>query len=208
VGSDTTRVKPYRPEEGDGASMAAVEIVRGSLRGKIIALEPGASILGRAESAEVRMDDDGVSRQHARITLQDGIALLADLESTNGTFVNGARVGRLALRDGDRIDLGPEASLRFGHYRADEIYRGRTTHDDARDDRPDTEREIAEPSPLTARELDIARLVADGASNADIGKRLFISPRTVGTHLANIYQRLDIHTRAELTRYLLERKLL
>lgn len=51
---------------------------------------------------------------------------------------------------------------------------------------------------LTARELEIARLVAHRRSNKAIGKELGISPRTVSTHLSNIFQKLDLASRAEL----------
>ncbi len=45
-------------------------------------------------------------------------------------------------------------------------------------------------------------------TNPEIGKRLFISPRTVTTHLVKIYDRLGVHSRSALTRYILERGLL
>ena len=51
---------------------------------------------------------------------------------------------------------------------------------------------------LTSRELEIVRLVAASKSNKAIGKALDISPRTVSTHLSNIYTKLEIGTRAEL----------
>jgi ATP/maltotriose-dependent transcriptional regulator MalT len=51
---------------------------------------------------------------------------------------------------------------------------------------------------LTARELDVARLVAKRKSNKAIGKELDISPRTVSTHLSNIFQKLDLTSRTEL----------
>ncbi len=51
---------------------------------------------------------------------------------------------------------------------------------------------------LTARELEIARLVARRRSNKAIGKDLGISPRTVSTHLSNIFQKLNLSSRAEL----------
>ena len=47
----------------------------------------------------------------------------------------------------------------------------------------------------------MAELVARGLSNAEIAARLFISPRTVTTHLERIYRRLGISSRHELTRY-------
>lgn len=51
---------------------------------------------------------------------------------------------------------------------------------------------------LTAREMEIARLVGERKSNKRIGNELGISPRTVGTHLSNIFKKLGVRTRAEL----------
>ncbi len=51
---------------------------------------------------------------------------------------------------------------------------------------------------LSARELQIARLVAKGLSNREIGQRLFLSPRTIGSHLYRIYPKLDITSRTQL----------
>jgi DNA-binding CsgD family transcriptional regulator len=53
-------------------------------------------------------------------------------------------------------------------------------------------------SRLSAQELQIARLAAEGLSNREIGHRLYLSPRTIGSHLYRIFPKLDITSRAEL----------
>lgn len=58
----------------------------------------------------------------------------------------------------------------------------------------------ATPQPLTPRELQVARLAAQGGSNRDIAAQLFLSPRTVGYHLHNVFTKLGISSRTELIR--------
>lgn len=58
-------------------------------------------------------------------------------------------------------------------------------------------------STLTERERDVLRLVAAGYSNAEIGTRLGISPKTVDTHRTRVMDKLDLHSRADLTAYAL-----
>lgn len=68
------------------------------------------TIIGRDESADVVVDDTGVSRRHSEIRVTtDGphlVTSIRDLNSTNGTFVNGDRITSQRLEDGDRITLG------------------------------------------------------------------------------------------------------
>jgi DNA-binding CsgD family transcriptional regulator len=59
--------------------------------------------------------------------------------------------------------------------------------------------------PLSARELEVAKLFAEGLTTADVAKRLVISPHTAATHLSNIYERLGVRSRAGLTKLLAER---
>ncbi|HLX25772.1 MAG TPA: FHA domain-containing protein [Candidatus Cybelea sp.] len=63
--------------------------------------------LGRTRDAEIFLHDPEVSRRHARIETQNGVVYLEDLKSSNGTFLNGRRLGEpLELRAGDEIDVG------------------------------------------------------------------------------------------------------
>lgn len=63
-------------------------------------------LVGRHSSCDVVLDDPTVSRRHARLRRRDGVWVLQDLDSTNGTLLNGHRVGRCRLRPGDRLVLG------------------------------------------------------------------------------------------------------
>jgi DNA-binding winged helix-turn-helix (wHTH) protein len=73
-------------------------------------LAEGATVIGRAHDAGVRIDSGGVSRHHARIVVRADEAHLEDLRSKNGTFVDGKAVnGRCVLKDGNEIRVGPVA---------------------------------------------------------------------------------------------------
>jgi DNA-binding winged helix-turn-helix (wHTH) protein len=83
-------------------------------------LGEGENLLGREEHLATRVDGPGVSRRHARILVQGGRATLEDLESKNGTFLDGERVSApRALQDGALIRLGRRASLVFRDNAAD-----------------------------------------------------------------------------------------
>jgi len=78
-----------------------------------IALEPGENLVGRDRDAVVWIDDESVSRRHARISIADGGAWIEDLDSKNGTFLRGMPVrGAIHLRDRDVVRIGP-ATLRL-----------------------------------------------------------------------------------------------
>jgi DNA-binding NtrC family response regulator len=68
--------------------------------------------IGRSPSCEIQIDDDKVSRKHARIFLKEGHARLNDLGSRNGTLLNGERVeGEALLLPGDRVQIGDTTLL-------------------------------------------------------------------------------------------------
>jgi DNA-binding NarL/FixJ family response regulator len=63
-------------------------------------------------------------------------------------------------------------------------------------------------SALTTREFEVLSLVAEGLGRDEIARRLYISPRTVGTHSERIFKKLDVHTRAEAVSFAYEHGLL
>jgi len=68
--------------------------------------------IGRSDDGEIVLVDSGVSRAHALIAIDAGKPVVRDLDSTNGTFVNGRRVASEALRDGDELLFG-NTKMRF-----------------------------------------------------------------------------------------------
>jgi pSer/pThr/pTyr-binding forkhead associated (FHA) protein len=78
----------------------------------LVALDHDVLHVGRSPSADIVLDDATVSRRHAVFARQDGETVLLDDRSRHGVLVNGERVGRAVLRNGDTIHLGSVA-MRF-----------------------------------------------------------------------------------------------
>jgi len=75
-----------------------------------ITLDPGENLIGRDRETVVWIDDESVSRRHARILIVDGDAWIEDLGSKNGTFLRGERIrGAAQLSDKDVVGIGPAA---------------------------------------------------------------------------------------------------
>ena len=73
-----------------------------------ISLDPGHNLIGRDREAAVWIDDESVSRRHARVTIDAKGALIEDLGSKNGTSVGGRRIrGVVPLTDRDVVKIGP-----------------------------------------------------------------------------------------------------
>ena len=66
----------------------------------------GRLVLGRSSACELVLGDDTVSRRHAELFVEEGRWLLRDLESANGTWVNGRRIVEAEVRPGDVLHLG------------------------------------------------------------------------------------------------------
>jgi two-component system cell cycle response regulator len=102
---------------------AYLVVIAGPSFGEMHKLKNDRSVLGRDDTAEVRLMDDGISRAHAAVEREDGKFVLVDLKSTNGTFRNGLRVDRCDLSDGDKVAVGASTILKFTFQdQADEHY--------------------------------------------------------------------------------------
>ena len=94
---------------------ACLTCLTGTLSGQLFKVQKGQLVIGRSPHAELRLDDDGISRNHARIRSETHRAWIEDMESRNGTFVNGERItASVELKDGDKVQVGRGTVLRFG----------------------------------------------------------------------------------------------
>jgi two-component system, cell cycle sensor histidine kinase and response regulator CckA len=106
------RVATVTPERA--TQRARLIVVRGNEPGRIYPVDVDELLLGRVSSAEAKIGDDGVSREHARIHRSPaGEWLVEDLGSMNGTFVNDEKVACGPLAFGDRLRLGHNIEMLF-----------------------------------------------------------------------------------------------
>ena len=98
---DRDALRSARPRAPQGAIVAR----EGSVRREVpLTAEPIS--VGRDPRNDIVLDDRRVSRRHAEVRLRLGRYTLYDLQSTNGTFVNGRRIAEMVLSDDDRISIG------------------------------------------------------------------------------------------------------
>lgn len=79
----------------------------GPLQGTVRAISDAPLSLGRDTANQIMIGDSAVSRKHCAISeVSPGVYEISDLESHNGTFVNGVQINRTSIRHGDRIRVG------------------------------------------------------------------------------------------------------
>jgi pSer/pThr/pTyr-binding forkhead associated (FHA) protein len=118
----------------------AMRFISGKYQGGEFPLPPNSEIVvGRSSDLDMVLVEDMVSRRHAKISVNGDTVTIQDLGSTNGTFVNGERIERMTLTDGDRVLIGtsiiklvttdgPAAAPSMPKKRLEEVAAGRRTN--------------------------------------------------------------------------------
>jgi diguanylate cyclase (GGDEF)-like protein len=101
------------PKKAPRGPSAYLVVIAGPSFGEMYRLRGDRTVLGRGDKTDVRIVDDGISREHAAVQREGGKIVLVDLGSTNGTYCNGVRVPRRELADGDKISIGAATILKF-----------------------------------------------------------------------------------------------
>ncbi len=96
----------FGDDEPGGGLSDRIDTVTVGETGHDIALRGDRAVIGRLQECDICLADANVSRRHAELFLLDGDWFLQDLESTNGTMLNGEPVTRARLRDGDVMEIG------------------------------------------------------------------------------------------------------
>ncbi len=83
--------------------MWRIRVLTGPMAGKAFELKSGTNVLGRAASCDVVLNDKGISKEHAKIDVLDDKIILSDLNSRNGTFINGIKIKSQRVHEEDKI---------------------------------------------------------------------------------------------------------
>lgn len=162
----------------------------------------GEILVGRGGECQVRLPEPSVSRRHARLVPGERSVSLFDLDSTNGTFVDGERVrsatisGRHELRFGRvacQVDIGIEELLGSVDSRTTQTFNAWRDAD------------MKPPVRLTNAQSRVMALLERGLSEKQIAGRLGVAGNTVHTHVRAIYRVFAVRSRAELLAKVLNR---
>lgn len=170
------------------AAMAApiLIFIHGPMAGKRVTIDKEELTVGRSDANDVVLDDKLVSRLHAIVMRRGDVALLEDLGSHNGTYVQDERLhGIRQLHHGDSIVIGTSRAM----------FEDSGLHGDDTTQIADPTQLMA-PAAFTQRQLQVLRLLSRGLSNKKIGERLFVSERTVKAYLSSIFEKLEVTNRS------------
>lgn len=151
-------------------------------------------VLGRNADCDLVLNDHSVSRRHCRILFRREEPWLVDLESSNGTWVNGIKVEEeRPLRHGDILKLG-KLEFKFSSNELEEAVEDKTIYDAE----GIAAASFTEHYGFSDREEEVLYLLLKGVSVKEIGEKLFISAGTAKNHVLRIYKKTNTHSRIEL----------
>ncbi len=105
---------------GKKPKKAYLFFLSGPMQGRLFPLSEGTTLLGRGQECDIVIKDDRVSRKHLKLNLSSEKAVMEDLKSTNGTFVNGEKIKHRTLRQNDKVHISPTTIFKFSMADEDE----------------------------------------------------------------------------------------
>jgi pSer/pThr/pTyr-binding forkhead associated (FHA) protein len=170
-----------------------------------LTLADGSYLVGRSRRCQLVVRDKTVSRQHAQITVCKSQVTITDLDSVNGTWVDGVRVHSAVLSEGLTVKFG---AVRFLVANLDQPFE---EVDSATATRP-TPNGVSDVAALkingslTPTEKRVCTLLLQGLAEKEVASRLRVSEHTIHNHVRNIYRTFDVHSHPELMAFLLRGK--
>lgn len=126
------RLSRGEPSAQPSERIPFLKLLSGHQAGLIIVLDKDFITLGRDEACDIVLDEIGVSRFHCSLNRVGNDYVLADEESTNGTFINDQPINNEVLHEQDSLALGPECLLRFDRQPPEEVELARRLFEGAR----------------------------------------------------------------------------
>lgn len=134
AGESTNTAHPVAPGHGQGPKRPYLIIIAGTHVGELHKITRPRTVVGRGTEADIRLTDDGISREHVEILVDGDRVVVRDLGSTNGTYRNGSRIDADEVADGDKISVGATTILKFSYQDGiDEAYEQRFYQSAVRD---------------------------------------------------------------------------
>lgn len=159
-------------------------------------LRDGRYICGRSGVSDLIVPHSTVSRRHAELQVAGTCVKVLDLQSRNGTFVDGQRVGSAELRPSQALSLAQVSFVLLEGDRSLDDWEAGDADSTKTGGRPrGADVDLLQLSEAQRRVLDLA---LTGLVEKQIARRLNISRHTAHNHLRNIYRILDVHSRGEL----------
>jgi diguanylate cyclase (GGDEF)-like protein len=110
---DSAALKRVR-EQITQRSQAYLMVIAGPHSGAMLKVDRNETILGRSDKSDLTLQDVGISRSHVRVSRVGDQVFVEDLQSANGTYVNGQRLSiRHELQEGDKIAIGASTIIKF-----------------------------------------------------------------------------------------------
>ena len=100
--------------------MIRLRVKEGRERGSVFEIDESEAVIGRGSDCNIRLVDSSVSRVHVRLESRDGRVVMKDVDSRNGTFVNGVRVSEAELSPGDELGMGSHVLVLEGDDQQDD----------------------------------------------------------------------------------------
>lgn len=161
-------------------------------------LAGGTYQIGRSSRCAFILSDLSVSRVHAEMIADEEMVRMKDMDSRNGTFVDGVRVEEAEVRPGQRVQFGNAQFQLVG-----DVVRVDADHDLSElsthfvHSKPTLE--PAAWRQLSKAQLPVLDLLLTGLKEREIASRLFLSPHTVHKHVMEIYRKMGVKSRAALS---------
>lgn len=154
-------------------------------------------IIGRDPGCQLPVGFPTVSRRHCEVWAEDDKIYVRDLDSVNGTFVNGSRIRKQRLDPGDLLQVGPLIlQLVRAVGEGEQVFQTGLAAEST--PIPGNSRKTLEITNLLPLEKEIVRLLAEGYTEKEVARLLKMTMNALHSHVKQVHNRLGVSSRAQL----------